>query len=214
MDSVTKHEIPPAGAALPVAESFYSVQGEGANTGKAAWFIRLGGCDVHCPWCDSKGTWNPHAHRVMTVSEIIAPIVQSPAINIVITGGEPLMHDLSYLCEALKDKGYNLFLETSGTHPLSGRFDWICVSPKMHRPPLQEVMADADELKFIVSDLSELESYARFADSAPNAKSVWLHPEWGGRKDRELLDGLSAFVVSRGGRYRLGWQMHKCYNVR
>lgn len=210
MDSVTKHEIPHAGAALPVAESFYSVQGEGANTGKAAWFIRLGGCDVHCPWCDSKGTWHPHAHRVMPVSEIIAPIVQSPAINIVITGGEPLMHDLSYLCEALKDKGYNLFLETSGTHPLSGRFDWICVSPKMHRPPLQEVLADADELKFIVSGPESIKWAEEISTNAGKSCILLLQPEWDVR-DKALP--LIIEYAKAHPQWRVSLQTHKYMNI-
>lgn len=118
------------GTVLPVVESFYTVQGEGVNTGKAAWFIRLGGCDVRCPWCDSRNSWDAASFPLTDIEDIVSPITGSPAVNVVITGGEPLMHDLGPLCGRLKEKGYNIFLETSGTHPLSGVFDWICVSPK------------------------------------------------------------------------------------
>ena len=137
------------GTVLPVVESFYTVQGEGVNTGKAAWFIRLGGCDVRCPWCDSRNSWDAASFPLTDIEDIVRPITGSPAVNVVITGGEPLMHDLDPLCGRLKEKGYNIFLETSGTHPLSGVFDWICVSPKKHRPPLQEVLEKADELKAV-----------------------------------------------------------------
>lgn len=202
----------------PLAETFVSVQGEGVHMGRKAYFVRLFGCNVRCPWCDSKSAWNGSPVSRTGADEIALAASECSPEFAVITGGEPCIHNLLPLLEKFAEAKVAVHLETSGTHEIrergDARFSWVTVSPKLFCPPLDSSLRRADELKFIVSDLSELESYARFADSAPNAKSVWLHPEWGGRKDRELLDGLSAFVVSRGGRYRLGWQMHKCYNVR
>lgn len=202
----------------PLAETFVSVQGEGVHMGRKAYFVRLFGCTVRCPWCDSKSAWNGSPVSRTGADEIALAASECSPEFAVITGGEPCIHNLLPLLEKFAEAKVAVHLETSGTLEIrergDARFSWVTVSPKLFCPPLDSSLRRADELKFIVSDLSELESYARFADSAPNAKSVWLHPEWGGRKDRELLDGLSAFVVSRGGRYRLGWQMHKCYNVR
>lgn len=201
-----------------LAETFVSVQGEGVHMGRKAYFVRLFGCNVRCPWCDSKSAWNGSPVSRTGADEIALAASECSPEFAVITGGEPCIHNLLPLLEKFAEAKVAVHLETSGTLEIrergDARFSWVTVSPKLFCPPLDSSLRRADELKFIVSDLSELESYARFADSAPNAKSVWLHPEWGGRKDRELLDGLSAFVVSRGGRYRLGWQMHKCYNVR
>lgn len=202
----------------PLAETFVSVQGEGVHMGRKAYFVRLFGCNVRCPWCDSKSAWNGSPVSRTGADEIALAASECSPEFAVITGGEPCIHNLLPLLEKFAEAKVAVHLETSGTLEIrergDARFSWVTVSPKLFCPPLDSSLRRADELKFIVSDLSELESYARFADSAPNAKSVWLHPEWCGRKDRELLDGLSAFVVSRGGRYRLGWQMHKCYNVR
>ena len=202
----------------PLAETFVSVQGEGVHMGRKAYFVRLFGCNVRCPWCDSKSAWNGSPVSRTGADEIALAASECSPEFAVITGGEPCIHNLLPLLEKFAEAKVAVHLETSGTLEIrergDARFSWVTVSPKLFCPPLDSSLRRADELKFIVSDLSELESYARFADSAHNAKSVWLHPEWGGRKDRELLDGLSAFVVSRGGRYRLGWQMHKCYNVR
>lgn len=123
------------GALLPLAESFYTLQGEGYNTGKAAFFIRLGGCDVGCSWCDAKETWNPSLYPPTPVETIIEQAVMYKAKSIVITGGEPLTYPLDILCTTLKNKGMEIFLETSGSHPLSGTYDWICLSPKKEKTP-------------------------------------------------------------------------------
>lgn len=210
MPDAHTHDFRPVGTALPVAESFYTIQGEGANTGKAAWFIRLGGCDVRCPWCDSKSSWNIEAHPLMTIPEIIAPIAASPARNVVVTGGEPLMHDLSPLCAALKDQGYNIFLETSGTHPLSGCFDWICVSPKKHFPPLKEVLAKANELKAVVNGADSpgwAEQYCRYVSSDC---ALLLQPEWNSRET--ALPVIIEYVKAHP-RWRVSLQTHKYMNI-
>ena len=124
------------GKFLPLVESFYTIQGEGFNTGKPAYFIRLGGCDVGCSWCDSKESWNPKKFPPVDIDVIVRDAAMCPAKTIVLTGGEPLNYPLDSLCKALKDKGLQIFLETSGSSPLSGVFDWICLSPKKNKKPL------------------------------------------------------------------------------
>ncbi len=202
----------------PIAETFVSVQGEGVHTGRKAYFVRLFGCNVKCPWCDSQSAWNGLPTSRMGADEIAAAAAECSPEFAVVTGGEPCVHNLLPLLEKFAEAKVAAHLETSGTLEIrergDARFAWVAVSPKLFCPPLESSLQRADELKFIVSDLSELGEYACIAESAPNAKSVWLHPEWGRSRDRELLDGLSAFAVDRGGRYRLGWQMHKCYSVR
>lgn len=201
---------PSPGTTLPVVESFYSIQGEGMNTGKAAWFIRLGGCDVRCPWCDSKNSWDTGHHPHKSISEIIAPIAASPAANVVITGGEPLMHDLSILCSALKSAGYNIFLETSGTHPLSGAFDWICVSPKKHFPPLKEVIKKADELKVVISSADSTAWAEEMRKSVKSSCALLLQPEWDRRES--TLPIIIEYVKAHP-EWRVSQQTHKYMNI-
>ena len=136
-------------------ESFYSIQGEGTHTGKPSYFIRLAGCDVNCHWCDVKDSWDIHDNQYKTVKEIVNDVLKSPAETIIITGGEPLMHDLSDLTYALKEKNKKIHLETSGTHPISGTFDWICFSPKKFKKPLDNFFEISDELKIIIFNDSD-----------------------------------------------------------
>ena len=198
------------GSLLPVVESFYSIQGEGFNTGKAAWFIRLGGCDVRCPWCDSKNTWNAGQYPLQPVDGIVSAISDTPAVNVILTGGEPLMHNLGPICSALRASGYNIFLETSGTHPLSGGFDWICLSPKKHRSPLKEVADAAHELKAVISGEDDL-AWAEECGRAVNDRCLlYLQPEWGGR---EKALPLIIEYVKRHPRWRVSLQTHKFMNI-
>ncbi|MCC8035230.1 MAG: 7-carboxy-7-deazaguanine synthase QueE, partial [Rikenellaceae bacterium] len=139
------------GRKLPLVEDFYTIQGEGFHTGKPAYFIRLGGCDVGCRWCDAKMTWNPGMFPPVEVDAIVERACSFPAGAIVITGGEPLLYPLDYLTGRLREQGLEIFLETSGSHPFTGLFDWICLSPKKQQPPLDEAYERADELKVIVS---------------------------------------------------------------
>ncbi|MEP7265114.1 MAG: 7-carboxy-7-deazaguanine synthase QueE, partial [Bacteroidota bacterium] len=138
----------------PVMEHFYTIQGEGINTGKAAYFIRLAGCDVGCVWCDVKDSWSKEGYPLMKVEDMMEVIQQHHANMAVITGGEPLMHNLDELCEQLTTAGITSCIETSGAYPLSGRWDWICVSPKKFKAPLKEVLQEADELKVIIYNKS------------------------------------------------------------
>ena len=145
------------GRRLPLVEDFYTIQGEGFHAGKPAYFIRLSGCDVGCRWCDAKYTWNPRRYPPVDVQVVIDRALTCPARAIVITGGEPLLYPLDILTRTLHDRGLQIFLETSGTHPFSGRFDWVCLSPKRQQPPLDEAFRRAHELKVIVEREDDLQ---------------------------------------------------------
>ena len=166
------------GALLPLVEDFYTIQGEGFHTGKAAYFIRLGGCDVGCLWCDAKETWDPRLYPPVLVTEIVARAARHPAKSIVITGGEPLLYPLDLLCGLLRQKGLSIFLETSGSHPLSGSFDWICLSPKKQHPPVGNIHQEASELKMIISDVSDLAWAEENRCKVSPACRLYVQPEW------------------------------------
>ena len=166
------------GRRLPLVEDFYTIQGEGYHTGKPAYFIRLGGCDVGCRWCDAKYTWNPRIFPPVDVDVVVERATQCAAQEIVITGGETLLYPLGVLTSSLRDAGLEIFLETSGTHPFSGEFDWVCLSPTRQMPPLDEAFGRAHELKVIISSEDD------FAWAEENARRVgrycrlYLQPEW------------------------------------
>ncbi len=166
------------GRLLPLVEDFYTIQGEGFHTGKPAYFIRLGGCDVGCRWCDAKYTWNPKLYPPVEIQTVVDRALACPAQAIVITGGEPLLYPLDRLTASLRAEGLEIFLETSGTHPFSGVFDWVCLSPKRQQPPLAAAFEQAHELKVII------ETEADFAWAEHNAALVgshcrlYLQPEW------------------------------------
>ena len=166
------------GKMLPVVEEFYSLQGEGFHFGKAAYFLRIGGCDVGCSWCDTKFSWNPGVHPVVDVDQIIERITACPAGAVVITGGEPLIFDLTYLCNRLKDNGIETFLETSGAYPLTGTWDWICLSPKNQMPPDPEIYLMADELKMIISKPDDFEWAVENSGLVSEHCILYLQPEW------------------------------------
>ena len=166
------------GLQYPVMESFYTIQGEGFYQGKAAYFIRLGGCDVGCVWCDVKESWDASKHPQVAVETIVEEAAKFPGKLAVITGGEPLMHPLDALTKALKDSGIRTNIETSGSSPISGSWDWICLSPKKFKAPLPEILPLANELKIVIfnsSDFDWAEKYAALV--APSCK-LYLQPEW------------------------------------
>ena len=171
-------ELLEGGRKLPLVEDFYTIQGEGFHAGKPAYFIRLGGCDVGCRWCDAKYTWNPRIFPPTDVDVVVDRAKQCAAQAIVITGGEPLLYPLGVLTSSLRDAGLEIFLETSGTHPFSGEFDWVCLSPKRQMPPLAEAYGRAHELKVIIQSEDD------FAWAEENARKVgrycrlYLQPEW------------------------------------
>ncbi len=176
--SLTSNDMLDGGRRLPLVEDFYTIQGEGFHAGKPAYFIRLGGCDVGCRWCDAKYTWNPKIFPPVDVNVVVERAKECAAQAIVITGGEPLLYPLDVLTSRLRDEGLEIFLETSGTHPFSGEFDWVCLSPKRQQPPLAEAFGRAHELKVIIQTEED------FAWAEENARRVgrycrlYLQPEW------------------------------------
>ncbi len=195
---------------LPVMEHFYTLQGEGYHQGKAAYFIRLGGCDVGCVWCDVKDSWDADIHPRYAVSDLIAAIKKTPAEIVVITGGEPLMHNLDELTEECKQAGFQMHIETSGAHPLSGLWDWICLSPKKFKAPLAPILPLAHELKVVIfhkSDFDWAEKYA--ANVAPFCK-LYLQPEWD--KSSEITPMIIEYIKANP-QWELSLQIHKYINV-
>jgi len=195
---------------LPVMESFYTIQGEGFHQGRAAYFIRLGGCDVGCVWCDVKDSWDASKHPLVTIEELLFNIKKTPAKLIVITGGEPLMHDLTDLTKTLQEQGYETNIETSGSHPLSGSWDWICLSPKKFKAPLPDVVPFANELKVVIfnkSDFDWAEKYAALV--SPDCK-LYLQPEWD--KAASVTPLLIEYIKDHP-KWELSLQIHKYINV-
>ncbi len=194
----------------PVMEHFYTLQGEGFYSGQAAYFIRLGGCDVGCVWCDVKESWDATQHPVMTTEEILNAATAYPGRIAVITGGEPCMHNLSALCDALQNAGFRTHIETSGAHPLSGALDWITLSPKKFKAPLSECLVHAHELKVVVyhtSDFTWAEQHA--AQVSPKCR-LYLQPEW---SKRETMTPLIIDYIQRHPNWQLSLQTHKYINI-
>ena len=194
---------------LSVSEHFYSIQGEGANTGVPAYFVRLTGCNVRCPWCDSPETWSGRKGASMSAAEIAAAVAESGAVNVVITGGEPLLHDLSELTEILSCSGKKILLETSGTVPFSGVFDWVCISPKKILPPLEENYALAQELKVVIADESDFLWAEECASKVNGDCRLFLQPEW-----NSMTVPLVVEYIKSHPHWRLSLQTHKFINVR
>jgi organic radical activating enzyme len=166
------------GTKLPLVEEFYTIQGEGFHSGKAAYFIRLGGCDVGCSWCDSRFSWNPELHPLVDTDIIINNVINSGTDSVVVTGGEPLLWNLDYLCKSLKDRNIRTFIETSGAYPLSGKWDWICLSPKKNMPPLNDICSMADELKIIIEKKEDFEWAEKHRRYVSDKCRLYLQPEW------------------------------------
>lgn len=199
-----------SGIQLPVMEHFYTIQGEGAHSGRPAYFVRLGGCDVGCHWCDVKESWDMHAHPQFPVSEITGWITSTPARACVITGGEPLMHNLQPLTQELHHAGISTWLETSGAYPLSGHFDWICVSPKKFKPALDKVLHEAHELKIVIFHPSDLAWAESFRERVPAHCRLYLQPEWD--KSARILPLLTDYV-KQNPVWTISLQTHKYMNI-
>jgi organic radical activating enzyme len=200
---------------LPVMESFYTLQGEGFHQGRAAYFIRLGGCDVGCVWCDVKDSWDAEKHPKFSVDHIVTKLKKETGNAtikpiVVITGGEPLMHNLDRLTYLLKKEGYQTNIETSGAYPLSGTWDWICLSPKKFKAPLPEVIPFANELKIVIfnkSDFTWAEQYAALV--SPQCR-LYLQPEWD--KAAEVTPLIIDYIKTHP-KWELSLQIHKYINV-
>ncbi len=197
-------------SALPVMEHFYTIQGEGFHQGRAAYFIRLGGCDVGCVWCDVKESWDASKHTLFSVDEIVKFCTDANANLAVITGGEPLMYDLSELTKALHQKNIEVNIETSGAYPLSGDIDWICVSPKKFKAPLGDVLSKAHELKVVVFNNSDFDWAEKNSLKVSNNCQLYLQPEWD--KSSQILSDIIEFV-KQNPRWKISLQTHKYMNI-
>ena len=191
-------------------EHFYTLQGEGYFTGQASYFIRLGGCDVGCVWCDVKDSWDASVHPLMTTGDIVNVASRREGRIAVVTGGEPAMHDLTALSSDLHTAGFQVHMETSGSHPLRGNIDWITLSPKKFKAPLDEYMPIANELKIVVyhrSDIQWAETYA--AKVSPSCK-LYLQPEW---SRRDSITPLLIDYIKQHPQWQLSLQTHKYINI-
>jgi 7-carboxy-7-deazaguanine synthase len=200
----------PAVSPLPVMEAFYTLQGEGFHQGKAAYFIRLGGCDVGCVWCDVKDSWDAGKHPQLPVTDIVAAAAVYPGRLAVITGGEPLLHNLDGLTHVLKQQGFEINIETSGSSPLSGQLDWICLSPKKFKAPLPEVIACANELKVVVFNKHDFKWAEEYAAQVPATCKLYLQPEW---DKRDAVTPLIVDYIKAHPQWQLSIQTHKYINV-
>jgi organic radical activating enzyme len=197
-------------AVLPVMEHFYTLQGEGRFTGQASYFIRLGGCDVGCVWCDVKESWDASKHPLIPINEIVASVVASGTKIAVITGGEPMMHNLDALTAMLKSKGIRTHVETSGAHPLSGTWDWICLSPKKFKAPLDEMIAAANELKTVIYNKTDFAWAEQYAAKVSKDCLLYLQPEWS--KSAEM-NPLIIDHVKENPKWILSLQTHKFLDI-
>lgn len=196
--------------ALPVMEHFYTLQGEGYHQGKAAYFIRLGGCDVGCVWCDVKESWDAEKHPKYEIQSLIDAIKKTPTEIVVITGGEPLMHNLDALTAALKEAALQTNIETSGAHPLSGNWDWICLSPKKFKAPLPGVLPHANELKVVVFNTSDFDWAEKYAAQVSSSCKLYLQPEW---DKAAQITPLIIDYIKNNPKWELSLQLHKYINV-
>lgn len=197
-------------ATLPVMEHFYTIQGEGYHQGKAAYFIRLGGCDVGCVWCDVKESWDASIHPHFTTNQLRDVVLATSGKLVVVTGGEPLLHNLDQLTAELKEAGLATNIETSGSSPLSGSWDWICLSPKKFKAPLPEVLAAAHELKVVVFNKSDFEWAEKHAAMVSSSCRLYLQPEWS--RASEMVPLMVEYIKDHP-QWELSLQLHKYINV-
>ncbi len=194
----------------PIVETFHSVQGEGAWTGVSAFFLRLAGCDVHCPWCDTKQSWNLRYHPQYSVRDLATEAKEHNPAIVVVTGGEPLMHDLNPLTQELKKLGMRIHLETSGAYPFSGNFDWVTFSPKQFKPPHFSIYPQVNELKVVVVNEYDLKWATQQASLIPPQSYRYLQPEWNTPKSKALIFDY----VLQNPQWRISLQTHKLLEIR
>lgn len=198
------------GRLLPLMEEFYTIQGEGYNTGEAAWFIRVGGCDVGCRWCDVKESWNPDLHPLTETDKIVENASAQPSKAVVVTGGEPLMYNMDYLCSELKKHEIRTYLETSGAYKLTGQWDWICLSPKKNMAPVGDITERADELKVIIFNDSDIAWAEKFAEKVHSGCRLYLQPEWSRAK---YMTPVIIEYVKRNPKWKISLQSHKFMHI-
>jgi organic radical activating enzyme len=198
------------GKLLPLMEAFYTIQGEGYNTGKAAYFIRLGGCDVGCHWCDVKESWDASIHPLTKTEIIVQNVLHEKAQSVVVTGGEPLMYHLSELTKQLKEKNIETFIETSGSYKITGTWDWICLSPKKTMQPLPENYAKAHELKIIIYNKHDFIWAEQEAQKVNKNCYLFLQPEWS--KHNEITPLIIEYIKQHP-KWMVSLQTHKYMNI-
>jgi organic radical activating enzyme len=195
---------------IPILEEFYSIQGEGFNTGKAAYFIRLGGCDLACHWCDSKKSWKPEIHQFVEIYDIINRVKQTKANAIVVTGGEPLIYNFNRFCEIAFNENLTLMIETCGAHPFSGKWDWMCLSPKRQKPPKKEYYNKANELKVIIYEKDDFRWAEDCSRKVNNKCELFLQPEWS--RFEENRDTIVEYVKNNP-KWKISIQTHKFLRI-
>jgi len=198
------------GRKLPLIQEFYTLQGEGFHTGKAAYFIRIGGCDIGCRWCDTKVSWNIDMHTLATTDSIIDAAYKSEAKSIVVTGGEPTSYNLEYLSAKAKEKGLQTFIETSGAYKLTGKWNWICLSPKVQKPPLKEINEIADELKVIIYNDEDFLWAEESAKKVSDKCKLYLQAEWSKREENtpKIIE-----YIKKDPKWNLSVQLHKYLQI-
>ena len=201
---------PAVALTYPIVETFHSVQGEGAHTGVSAYFIRLAGCDVACPWCDTKESWNAKRHPQKTIKELVAKVSEASGAIAIITGGEPLLHDLLPLTQALHKQNIRVHLETSGSHSFSGEFDWVTFSPKQFLAPHPSIYPQVNELKVVITSEYDLKWAEQQAALVPSDAVKYLQPEWNTPQSKDLIFNY----VLQHPQWRISLQTHKLLQVR
>lgn len=196
---------------IPLMEEFYSIQGEGFHTGRAAYFIRFAGCDVGCTWCDVKESWDPNIHPLVSIESILKNVLESGTDFVVITGGEPAMYNLQPLCDALHENQIEIAIETSGAYPIIGEIDWVCLSPKKFKMPLDGNYELANELKMIAFNKHDLKWAKELEPKVNMACQLYIQPEWD--KKSEILPEVIDFVKSNID-WNISLQTHKFLDVR
>ncbi len=195
---------------LPLMEEFYTIQGEGYNTGKAAYFIRIGGCDVGCHWCDVKESWDANIHPLTPAEQIVGNVLSWKAKSVVVTGGEPLIYNMDHLTSLLRQKNIETYIETSGAYNMSGEWDWICLSPKKTMEPKEDVYKKANELKVIVYNSHDFKWAEEQAARVSESCYLYLQPEWS-KKDKTTPEIIE--FVKANPRWMISLQTHKFLNI-
>ena len=198
------------GLALPVMEHFYTIQGEGFHSGVPCYFVRLGGCDVGCPWCDVKESWEQEKQPIHTVEEVVSWVTSTKSPKVVVTGGEPLMHQLDVLCELFNAKGIDCHIETSGAHSYSGNWDWFTLSPKKRKLPKEENYDKAHELKVVIARTNDFRFAEEQASKVNSTCKLYLQPEWS--KESEILQEIIEYVKENP-KWNISLQTHKYMDI-
>lgn len=198
------------GKKLPIMEDFYTLQGEGFNMGKAAYFVRIGGCDVGCSWCDTKQSWNARLFPPIQIEDIIYKAANAPAKTIVVTGGEPSLYPLDYFTKRLKEESVKAMVETSGAYELTGEWDWVCLSPKKQSPPLQQNLDLANELKVVIQTAEDLKWAEENAAKVSSDCLLFMQPEWS--VSEKIIDTLTNYAMENT-QWTISLQAHKYMKI-